>query len=433
MKLRRRLVLASSFASLALVSLAACSAATESEEQGETADAISISNLVHLAKGDLDRSKPDPFNPWAKKALAIGEENRLPDEDAEFKAIGSLVNRFQEHAKAEASAAKVSRAFHAKTHACVRGELSLDVSALPASAKVGLFAANAKYGAWARFSNGVGSKQSDKKLDMRGFAIKILGVPGARAKGVPGNDTATTQDFLMANQPIAPASDARHMMAFGEAMMGSADSGTLLGKVDNLIQAGAFLTSDENVRIVDFLANWVLDKTRNTGSLLGDTYFTGAPYALGLEAGDPTTAKAKGAFKLVAKTGVVKNGKCTPIVGKPNDKDPEFMRTDLEKRFAESDVCADLFVQLQEDPAAQPVEDVSVPWKSAQIPVGTIVFEKRKLAEGAADQAKCENFSFQPWHSLEVHRPLGNAMRARRYALPSSASLRNADGREPTP
>lgn len=420
---------------LFLGALLACSAAVAEEDPSETADAISVSNLVRLVRGKVDRSKSDPANPWAQTDLGIGEEFRLPDEDAEFAAIGRLVNRFQDGSKKDSGAKKLERAFHAKSHACMLGQLAIDPAALPASARVGLFAEPATYATWARFSNGVGQKQSDKKVDLRGFALKIMGVRGARIVTTPGDETATTQDFLMANQDVAPASDARHMMAFGEAMAGAADSSTIGGRIDNLVQAGAFLTRDENVRIVDFLANRALDKTKNVGSLLGDTYFTGAASALGLEAGDPVRARAKGAFKLVVKTGVLKGTTCTPVVALPDGQNPEFLRSDLQKRIATDTVCADVFVQMQENPKSEPVEDVSVPWLTKLTKVGRVTFERRDLASSTveADRARCDAFSFRPWHTIESHRPLGNAQRARRVALPSSASYRDANLKEPTP
>ena len=422
---------------LLLGALAACSAALPPEEPqdpSEAADALSISNLYRVATGTVDRSKVDPANPWAQTTLGVGEEHRLPDEDGEFAAIAKLVNRFQDHSKKESGAKKLERAFHAKSHACVLGSLAIDPAELPAAARVGLFADAATYPTWARFSNGVGQRQSDRKLDLRGFALKIMGVKGPRIVTTPGDETATTQDFLMGNHDVAPASDARHMMAFGEAMMGSADSTTILGKVDNLLQAGGFLTSNENVRIVDFLANHALDKTKKVGSLLGDTFSTGATNALGLEAGDPLKARAKGAFKLVVKTGVLQGTRCAPIEQAPSKAD-DFLRTDLEKRFAAGAVCADVFVQIQTDPKAEPIEDVSVPWRTKLTKVGRLTLERRDLASPAveAERARCDGFSFRPWHTIEAHRPLGNVMRARRVALPSSAGHRDADMREPTP
>ncbi len=421
------------FSALAILSVAACSApAEESTENG--ADDLSLSNLVKLARGTIDRTVVDPANPWAQKKLAIGEENRLPNEAAEFATFAKLVNRIQANSQAELKAKAPFRAFHAKPHACVRGTATLDNRALPASARVGLFATNASYPTWARFSGGVSTPQPDKKLDIHGLALKFVGVPGARILTQPGDDTATTQDFLFTDQSVAPASDARHMMAFAEASLGVADNNSILGKFENLAAVGAFLTRDENVRIVDFLVNRALPKTRSTGSLLGDTFYSGAPMALGLEAGDVNTAKAKGAFKLIAKTGVLRNGVCSAMPTSPNTKDDAFLHNDLVKRFGAETVCIDLSIQIQQDPNREVLEDVSVEWRNAAISVGRITFESRKLGEVAADaeQATCDAFSFFPWHTIADHRPLGNAMRARRVAMPSSAGYRDATTPEPT-
>lgn len=405
----------------------------DAQDEGatESTDAISIGNLVDLARGTLDRSAPDPHNPWAVRDLGIGEEYRLAGEAQEFADIARLVNKFQDRSKRDSGETSASRAFHAKSHACVLGSLSIEPSKLPPTARVGLFEKAATYPTWVRFSNGVGSKQSDKKLDMRGFAVKIMGVPGKRIVSREGDATATTQDFLLANQPIAPASDVRHMMAFGEAATAASDAESILGKLEALVKAGAFLTRDENVRIVDFLANWVLPKTKEVGSLLGDEYFTGAPNALGLADGDPNTARAKAAFKLKVRTGVLRGDECTPVVTAPKPKDLAFLRNDLESHFASGKVCADVYLQLQTDGRREPIEDASVPWQSEFTKVGRVVFEKQDLDAHAAEQEKCDSFSFQPWHTIEAHRPLGNVMRARRLALPSSAAYRGATLTEP--
>jgi len=430
---RRRRLLVSM---VAFGALAACSAAAADDPATqESQDAISISNLYKLVRGNIDRSKVDPANPWAQTKLGIGEEYRLPGEDAEFAAMAKQVNEFQTRAKKDSGASKIQRAFHVKSHACNLGSLRIDPSALPAEAKIGLFAEAATYPTWVRFSNGVGSKQSDRKVDLRAFSMKIMGVRGNRLVTSPGDETATTQDFLLSNHDVGPAADARHFMAFGAAMIGSDDSGTILGKFDNMVQAGAFLTSDENVRTVDFLANLALPKTKELGSLLADSYSTGAANALGIEAGDPNTARAKGAFKVVVKTGILSGGRCTPVNTAPKSSDEDFLRTDLVKRFASDAVCADVFVQLQENAATEPIEDVSVPWRTKLISVGRITFEKGNLESPAltADRARCEDFSFRPWHTIDVHRPLGNIMRSRRVVLPASATFRDAERKEPTP
>lgn len=413
-------------------------------ESGDEQDLISIGNLVALVRGKVDRSRPDPYNPWAKKKLGVGEENRLPDEDAEFLRIGHLVNRFQTEAQAEGGEARPSRAFHAKSHACVKGTLTIDNTQLPEAARVGLFATNQSYPTFTRFSNGVGAKQEDRKLDVRGLALKIMGVSGERVLTNPGDDTATTQDFLFANQPFAPHTTPTTMMAFGEVMSAAKNTTSILGKIDSVIAIGSYFTSDENVRLVDFLANHALPKTKTKGSLLGDTYWTGAANALGLEEGHPATARAKGAMKLRAMTGVLVpvgenggegGGVCKPVSIAPGGRaatDRDFLRRDLEQRFASGRVCIELALQRQLDGETESLEDVSVEWTTPFVSVGRIVFDQQALSTENPDQIACNELSFQPWHTIAAHRPLGNAQRARRIALPSSAGFRAATAVEPT-
>jgi hypothetical protein len=420
---------------LAVVGLAitaACSSSDTSEDEGSSADAISIRNLAALLGDKVDRTTVDPYNPWAKKRLGIGEENVLPGEAEEFEGYAKLVNTMQSRAKQDARASTVLRTFHAKPHACVRGELTIDNRALPEAARVGLFAANGAYPTWARFSNGVGTPQADRKADVRGLAVKIMGVSGERAITKAGDESASTQDFLMADQTVAPASDARHMMLFGEAMMGASDTSTVLGRIDNLVTAGSFLTRDENVRIVDFLLNRVLPQSKKVGSPLGDVYYTGAPNALGLEAGDPSTARARGAFKVMAQAGVLQGKSCVSVNVAPN-RDPNYFRTELEEHLAAGTVCVDISVQLQQDPVAESIEDVSVEWRTPFTPVGRLTFGKIAVTEQHVEEGRCNSFSFTPWHTLLAHRPLGNAMRARKIVLASSAAFRGASTPEPKP
>jgi hypothetical protein len=266
-------------------------------------------------------------------------------------------------------------------------------------------------------------------MDIRGLALKILGVLGDRMRTNANDATASTQDFLMANQPFGPAADARHMMGFASALLKVSESTTILGKVDSLVSAGGFLAKDENVRLVDFLANHALPKAKAVGTLVGDSFFTGAPNAMGLAAGDPETARAKGAFKVMAKTGVLRGNVCTPTEQKPT-ADENYLRADLVKQLANAQVCIDIFLQFQENADSEPIEDVSVEWKTPFVKAGRIVFAKQQLED--TDQGRCDSFSFQPWHTLQVHKPLGNVMRARRIALPASASYRGADLTEPT-
>ena len=68
---------------------------------------------------------------------------------------------------------------------------------LPAHLRVAAFAEPKTYEGYVRFSNGSGARDNDKKPDLRGLAIKLLGVPGKKL--IPGMEKETTQDLLFIN------------------------------------------------------------------------------------------------------------------------------------------------------------------------------------------------------------------------------------------
>lgn len=425
------------YAFLLLLPLVACAASSEENPpaQAATEDELSLQNLYRLLRGTVDRTKPDAANPWTQNVeLGLGEENRLPGEAEEFAGYADLINRFQEQARTQDGDATVARGFHKKLHACVRGNLRIDNSKIPQEARVGLFddAHSHGYVVYSRWSNGMSNRSPDNKADGRGLALKILGVDGERIE-LGSDPAADTQDFLMFNQSVAPASDVRHLMLFADAVTNAPDSSGMLGKIGNLVQAGRLLTRDENVRIVDFLANRVVPKTKERGSMLADEFFTGIPSALGIEEGDLDTARAKGAMKIRATTGVLQGTRCEPKPTPPGSSD-DYLREDLLRVYdAQTPICVQLSLQLQKNAISESIEDGSVDWNTPWIPWGTAIFQ-RSLGDQANEeaQARCNQFAFTPWHTLAQHRPLGNMMRARRVVLAASQKLRGADTTEPT-
>ena len=61
-----------------------------------------------------------------------------------------------------------------------------------------------------RFSNGDSTLKSDTEKDVRGMAIKVIGVTGAKAIA---EDTGATQDFLLINHPTLMV---RNVMKYAE-------------------------------------------------------------------------------------------------------------------------------------------------------------------------------------------------------------------------
>jgi hypothetical protein len=66
-----------------------------------------------------------------------------------------------------------------KQHAGVRATLPTFAD-LPAWARVGIFASAGEHPSYVRFSNGSAGHAPDRAPDVRGIALKIVGVPGKK-------------------------------------------------------------------------------------------------------------------------------------------------------------------------------------------------------------------------------------------------------------
>lgn len=79
-------------------------------------------------------------------------------------------------------------------------------------------------------------------------------------------------------------------------------------------------------------------------------------------------------------------------------------------------VCMQFGVQLQKDACKMPIEDTSIVWdtkESPRIPIAKVYFPLQHTSN-SNQLSMCENLSFNPWHSLTVHRPAGSISRARK-------------------
>jgi hypothetical protein len=387
----------------AAVVIGACSGDAE-QSTAESEGAIGLPDLFRVAINKVDRTTPDPSNPWAKKDLALGEENILPTEAAEFADLANRVEKLMNRVKSESGARDVVRGFHAKGHACVAGEITFDVSTIPKDARVGVLKENGTKPAWIRFSNGAGGFQSDRKVDVRSLAIKILNVDGPRLRVDESDAKARTQDFLFTNGSINIAADPRHFVELGEAFQGARDGNSILGRFGNMIERGGFLLRPENVRMLDYIAHHVAVRSQQVGSYLQETFWTAAPLAMGVQAGDPNTARATRAAKLKIVGGILHGDECRPVIALPNPLDADYFRSDLARRLRTQTACFDLFVQYQRDPRRDPVEDVSVEWTAGVTKVGRITIPPVDLDDpNTPRESFCNELTFTPWHTLVDH------------------------------
>ena len=319
-----------------------------------------------------------------------------PDEAARFERYAEQLHALQ---RRTARGARAGRALHFKGQLGVEAEFEV-LPDLPEPARVALFARPAKYRAYVRFSNGAGARQSDRKGDVRGVAIKLVGVAGKKV--IPGLASAVTQDFLLIRTPVTPFRNADEFVP------------VLVGAVSpplGILRAGLAVGFG---RLFQILRETLRGFSVPTVSLATTRYFSAAPirfgdyavhYALTPQARADATAKA----------GV----------------SADYLADELAARLRAAPVVYDFQVQFFVDEAKTPIEDASVEWKEADAPfvtVARLTLPKQDVASASGRKLaeQLDGFSFDPWHAVEELRPLGNIMRARNVAYRVSTTERKA-------
>jgi hypothetical protein len=333
-----------------------------------------------------------PSRDW-KETIEPGEEERLL----------KVAERIRAVQRANAAGGQPSRALHAKAHGGVRATLSIK-DGLPDHARHGLFATAQRYDAYVRFSNGSARRQHDKVDDVRGVAIKVVGVPGKKI--IPGLEDAPTQDFLLIQSPSLAFQSPEEFVSFLEA----AASGPVLLLPRLVLALGPF-------RPFSLLSALLKDLKLAAPSVALQRYHSGAPIAFG-----PYAAK----LDLVPRN--------TGHAAIPATRD--HFQDDLSARLGAGPLRWTLRGQFFVDEARTPIEDLTRVWPEDVAPfveLAELEIPRADVAsaEGRARAERVESLSFDPWHALVEHRPLGLTMRARSPAYRLSTEERGA-APEPT-
>jgi hypothetical protein len=104
-----------------------------------------------------------------------------------------------------------------------------------------------------------------------------------------------------------------------------------------------------------------------------------------------------------------------------------YLRAAMAETLRSREAVFDFLVQVQTDAHAMPVEDASVLWPerlSPYVAVARLVLPVQEF-DSPAQMAFAEDLSYNPWHSLPAHRPLGNQNRARRTIYQALSKLRH--------
>jgi hypothetical protein len=230
-----------------------------------------------------------------------------------------------------------------------------------------------------------------------------LDVVGTRAVADDGD---STQDFVMIDHPVFPFPDP---IAYLQTM--SRKNIPLIGDVVAGVHL-ALLEPKEAKIVADIRRKWV-------ASPLKIKYWSGAPFWLG-----PAAEEGGHAVKYSA---VPRPADRSDRPDHPEDLPDDYLTQALARDLQSQEAVFDFKVQLQTDPVRMPVEDVSAEWDERRSPpviVATLRIPPQKV-DGSGDLAtRCESMSFNPWHALAEHRPMGGMNRLRKVVYQASIARR---------
>jgi hypothetical protein len=307
----------------------------------------------------------------SKKQLA--EEYPPP---SEAQAIQNLTQRLLKKIVDENPTGIMRRDAHTKMHGIVKAEFIIEPN-LPEQLRVGLFKQPGSYQAWIRFSN-QNLMAPDSKKDIRGMAIKVLGVPGPKL--LKNEEDSPNHDFILISTNTFVTKDVQEFDAMIKAIV--------CGKL-----AAAFF----------FLTHWrvswnLLKSMKVIANPLKIPYFSPTPYRFG-----------KHAVKYSAK----------PYFDQPdavpNNPDYYFLRQAMVNQLATQEVTFDFSVQLQTNADTMPIEDPGVAWSESESPFCKVASIKIPRQEFDSEKQRefGENISFNPARCLAEHKPIGGINRAR--------------------
>ena len=323
-----------------------------------------------------------PVSPNAQEVVPAGEERFTNDLLARLKA--KLIE--------DTPAGIMRRDAHPKMHGLVKADFIVEPN-LPPQMRVGLFGEARTYPAWIRFSNGAQAIKPDIGRDIRGMAIKVLGVPGEKI--LEGERNERSHDFILASTSFF-MEDVETVDAFARATTGG-----VMAKI------GFGLT---HWRVL-----WMAFKSfRKFSNPLQIRYFSCTPYLFGTEAVKYSAIPAFAAPD--------------PIPDPPSD---DYLRLAMARQLAAGEALFDFAVQFRTDDDAMPIEDSGREWPEALSPFRKVATIRILQQEFDSDEQRrfAEDMSFTPWHALPEHRPLGGINRGRRTIYEAISKFRHEHNR----
>lgn len=323
-----------------------------------------------------------------KDRLALAQEKLLPEEQVTIDRITERMSDFL-RSRYEATGRIAERAGNTKTYGLVRGIFKINGD-LPDELRVGLFNKPTEYPAYVRFS-GPGPLVTADPMNngILSIGVKLMGVPGPKL--LP--DEKQTIDLLGISSPTFTTPDIYANVNFQREVGRDTPAWYFLNPLD-----GHYL---------DAIMQGIYSRTH--ANPLELRYFSCVPYLFGPQR----------AVKFCFTPRLLRKSK----VGRLSD---DYLRDAMQETLLAEDWTFDFAIQFQTDPVRMPIENASVEWSekfSPFVPIGTLKIPKQTF--NYPDQlAFARQLTFNPWHALPEHRPLGNQNRARKQIYVKTAALR---------
>jgi hypothetical protein len=325
------------------------------------------------------------------EGLKIAEEKPLPDEE-EF--LNSIISTFEQQMRKLWKPGGFERGGNTKTQGIVRGEFIIHDN-LPSEFRHGVYAQPRTFPAWVRFS-GPGPYITPD-IDDVGFmsiSIKLMGVPGPKLM----EEEKHTIDMFGVSTPTFVTPDTK---ANAQLQVWSLKNAQMF-----------YFLNFRRPHILDMIMQGLFVKTQS--SPFEAPYFSCVPYLLG-------------EGRAMQYSVWPKSTKRTPIPRLPFRPPDDYLREAMVASLAAGDVELDFRIQLQTDPHLMPIENNAVLWPerlSPRVSVATLRLPKQKF-DSAAQIEFAKKLSYNPWHTIAEHRPLGNQSRARRRMYYELSKLRH--------
>ena len=312
-------------------------------------------------------------------------------------------------AQSQAKSGQFRADVHVKTHGYAEGEFRV-LPNLPEELAQGLFAHGGVCPAVVRFSNAASQAQVDAIPDGRGMAIKVLGVEGDVV--LADEQRGQTEDFVMINHPVFFARNVKDYLRLEQVIVEADDSS--LATLQGGLTGGDWNPLHWHWREM-------LTVARIAGQLpshpASNTYFSMAPIRFG-----------KYVAKYRAKPVGDRHDSYLDLV-KRLGSHAGAMRLALEETLQTQAVLFEFQVQLRTSEQTMPIEDATVEWpesESSYRTVAHLLLPRQEIAL-LRQQDAYRKLSFNVWHSLAAHRPLGGINRVRRWAYALSTAWRRQD------